>query len=118
MEHASTGLTRNDEREAMTRSPTSEPRPVTRLKTPGGKPASTHRRTSSAAMTGVLFEGLSRTVLPPATAAQAMPQGMASGKFQGEITTPTPRGHQCWTFVSPAMICILAGLPTTRISAA
>jgi hypothetical protein len=77
-----------------------------------------HRRTSSAAMTGVLFEGLSKTALPPATAAPAMPQRLASEKFYGEITTPTPRGHQCWTFISPAMICILAGLPSTRISAA
>ncbi len=118
MEHASTGLTRNDERAAMTRSPTSEPRPVTRWNTPGGASVSPHSRTSSAAMTGVLCDGLSNTVLPPATAAQAMPQGMASGKFHGEITTPTSRGHQYWTFVSPAMTCVLAGLPRTRISAA
>ncbi len=69
-------------------------------------------------MTGVLFDGLSKTVLPPATAAQAMPQRMANGKFQGEITPPTPRGHQCWTCVSPAMICILAGSARAPISAA
>jgi hypothetical protein len=40
-------------------------------------------------MTGVLFEGLSDTVLPPATAAQAMPQRIASRKLHGEITTPS-----------------------------
>jgi hypothetical protein len=51
-------------------------------------------------------------------AAQAMPQRMVSGKFHGEMATLTPRGHQCWTFVSPVMICISAGLPRTRILAA
>ncbi len=53
---------------------------MTGLKTPAGKPASVQRRTSSAAMTGVLFEGFSNKVLPPTTAAVAMPVRMASGK--------------------------------------
>ena len=43
-------------------------------------------------MPGVCSAGLNRTVLPVTSAAVTIPQGMASGKFQGAMTTPTPRG--------------------------
>ena len=36
--------------------------------------------------------GFSTTALPAASAAAVMPQGIASGKFQGAITAATPRG--------------------------
>ena len=36
--------------------------------------------------------GLSTTALPVASAAAVIPHGIASGKFQGEITAATPRG--------------------------
>ena len=79
--------------EAMKRSPTPEPRPMKRLKTLGGEPASTHRCISTAAMTGVLFDGLSNTVLPLATAAPAMPQrGMQEEAHQ--LTEEDGRGQR------------------------
>ena len=45
-------------------SPTSPPAPVTRLTTPGGKPASAISSTSSVAQCGVSDDGLKTTVLP------------------------------------------------------
>ena len=42
-------------------------------------------------MSGVCSAGLKHTVLPATSAAVTMPVGMASGKFHGAMTTPTPR---------------------------
>ena len=42
-------------------------------------------------MSTVSEAGLRITVLPAASAAATPPHGMASGKFQGETTTTTPR---------------------------
>ena len=42
-------------------------------------------------MTGDCSAGLSTTVLPVTIAATVIPVGIASGKFQGGITTATPR---------------------------
>jgi hypothetical protein len=42
---------------------------------------------------GVCSAGLKRTALPVTSAALTMPVGMASGKFQGAITAPMPRGR-------------------------
>ena len=36
--------------------------------------------------------GFSTTAFPVASAADVMPQGIASGKFHGETTATTPRG--------------------------
>ena len=44
------------------------------------------------AMPGVSLEGFTIIVLPLTMAAVDMPTRMASGKFQGGITRPTPRG--------------------------
>jgi hypothetical protein len=44
------------------------------------------------AMPGVCSAGLTMTVLPVTSAATVMPQQIASGKFQGLMTTATPRG--------------------------
>ena len=41
-------------------------------------------------MAGVCSAGLRMTGLPAASAATDMPQGMAIGKFHGEITAVTP----------------------------
>ena len=41
-------------------------------------------------MSTVSDAGLRITVLPAASAAATPPQGIASGKFQGETTTTTP----------------------------
>ena len=45
---------------------------------------------SSQATSTASLEGLKMTVLPAAKAATMPPQGMAMGKFHGEITAPTP----------------------------
>ena len=50
-------------------------------------------RTRCQAMTGDCSAGLRITVLPVTSAATVMPQGMARGKFQGGMTTATPRGR-------------------------
>ena len=44
-------------------------------------------------MTGDCSAGLRITVLPATSAATVMPVGIASGKFQGGMTTATPRGR-------------------------
>ena len=73
-------------------SPTSPPEPVTRLTTPGGKPASAISSTSSVAQWGVSLEGLNTTVLPVTSAGIVFQHGMAIGKFQGVMIPATPSG--------------------------
>ena len=59
----------------------------------GGTPASRSASTTSSARSpGVCSAGLSSTALPVARPAATMPSGIATGKFQGEITATTPRG--------------------------
>ena len=43
-------------------------------------------------MPGVCSAGLNTTQFPVTSAAVTMPVGIASGKFHGAMTTPTPRG--------------------------
>ena len=43
-----------------------------------------------AAIVGESLEGFRITVLPHTTLAAVMPSAIALGKFQGEITAPTP----------------------------
>ena len=45
-----------------------------------------------AAQPGVCSAGLRITALPVASPAAIIPSGIATGKFQGEITATTPRG--------------------------
>ena len=52
-------------------------------------------------MTGDCSAGFMTTVLPVTSAAAVMPVGIASGKFQGGITTATPRAMGSVKFVSP-----------------
>ena len=52
-------------------------------------------------MTGDCSAGFKTTVLPATRAATVMPVGIASGKFQGGMTTATPRGMCSVKFVSP-----------------
>ena len=67
--------------------------PWSRLTTPSGRPASSSSCMSLKAMVGASTDGLMTTVLPLTTAAIVMPQRIASGKFQGAITAPTPSGR-------------------------
>ena len=73
-------------------SPTSPPAPVTRLTTPGGKPASAISSTRSVAQCGVSDDGLKTTVLPVTSAGIVFQHGIAIGKFQGVMMPATPSG--------------------------
>ena len=73
-------------------SPTAEPLPVSSVKLASGNPASSSASANFAAMVGVSLEGFSTTVLPVTSAATVIPAMIASGKFHGGITTPTPSG--------------------------
>ncbi len=57
-----------------------------------GTPAARSAWTRMSAQPGDCSAGLSTTALPVASAPAVIPQGMASGKFHGEITAATPRG--------------------------
>ncbi len=72
------------------RSPIFAPEPVTNESTPGGRPASCKSSTSLAAMTGAVLAGFRITGLPATSAAAVMPAVIASGKFQGGMTTHVP----------------------------
>ncbi len=73
-------------------SPTSLPDPVTRLTTPGGKPASAMSSTSRTAQWGVSLAGLNTTVFPVTSAGIVFQHGMAIGKFQGVMIPAIPIG--------------------------
>ena len=73
-------------------SPTSAPEPLTKLTTPAGMPASSSSAKKRQAIHGASDDGLSTMQLPVTIPAEVMPAMMASGKFQGGITPPTPRG--------------------------
>ena len=64
-------------------------------------PASWHSLTASAAISGVCSAGLAIAVLPAATAAEAMPVKIASGKFHGLIVANTPLPFSRSQFCSP-----------------
>ena len=80
--------------------PTS-PSPGRRASASGGTPASRSARTSMKAHPGACSAGFSTTALPVASPAATMPQGMATGKFHGEMTATTPRGRQRIVLRSP-----------------
>ena len=67
-------------------SPTSEPLPSTRLRTPGGarRPPAPQRWV---AVRGTISAGFQTTVLPKARAGAIFQAGMAMGKFQGVMAT-------------------------------
>ena len=73
-------------------SPTSAPEPVTRLTTPGGKPASSSSSTSSVAQCGASEAGLNTTALPATSAGISFQHGIAIGKFQGVMIPAIPIG--------------------------
>src|SRR6267378_4918040 len=73
-------------------SPTSEPEPRTRFRTPLGIPASSNISTMRTAVAGVKEAGLNTTVFPATRAGAIFQIGIATGKFQGVIQATTPRG--------------------------
>ncbi len=82
-------------------SPTTEPDPMTRLKTPGGIPAAARMSASIHAHPGVHCAGLKTTVLPKASAGAIFHDGMAIGKFQGVIRPMTPTGSRVISTSTP-----------------
>src|SRR5260370_33645228 len=80
------------------REPTTEPRPITRLTTPGGTPASSHALTRLYVESGVSSAGLMTTVLPQTSAGINFQEGIAIGKFQGVIKPHRPTG--CRTHIA------------------
>ena len=67
---------------------------MTRLKTPGGRSASTTHSASATAATAVEDAGVQTTVLPEASAGAISSAGIVYGQFHGVITPITPRGRR------------------------
>src|SRR5215470_9082933 len=72
--------------------PTSGPKPVTTLTTPGGKPASSTSFMNSSTEADVNSDGLITTVLPAASAGASFQESSSSGEFHGVIMPQTPSG--------------------------
>ena len=66
--------------------------PVTMLSTPGGSPASSPRRITASAVSGVCSAGLRTIVHPAPRAGAALRVGIAAGKFHGVMPAVTPTG--------------------------
>ena len=73
-------------------SPTTSPRPLTTLTTPGGKPAASKSGAIARIEADACSAGFSTTVFPAASAAPTLAARIASGEFQGTIRPTTPRG--------------------------
>src|SRR6476469_3458575 len=82
-------------------SPTTDPDPSTRLKTPGGSPDAARISASTQAQPGVHWAGLNTTVFPNASAGAIFQAGMAIGKFQGVINPTTPIGSRVISTSTP-----------------
>ncbi len=65
-------------------------------------------------MAGESLEGFNTTVLPVTTAAVVIPARIASGKFHGGITTPTPSGMYSHLFFSPGLLT--TDIPSSYLS--
>ena len=68
----------------------SEPRPITRLRTPFGRPARWRMSTIAQVQPGTRSAGLMTTVLPQASAGAIFQAGIAIGKFQGATIRTGP----------------------------
>ena len=62
------------------------------LTTPGGSPAWRQTSAKSSAVSGVVCDGFSTTVLPQASAGAIFQASISSGKFHGMICPATPSG--------------------------
>ena len=77
------------------------PSPGTTCSAEAGTPASCSSLIASVAINGVCSAGLATTALPAISAAVTWPRKIASGKFQGEIATKTPRPRRRSSLLSP-----------------
>ena len=73
-------------------SPASSPKPLTRLNTPSGRPASSKISAHREAESGVNSAGFSTTVLPVASAGASFQDSSMNGVFHGVIRPATPIG--------------------------
>ena len=73
------------------------PEPVSRLKTPGGRPIRWHISANQIAVNGVNSAGFKTTVFPAARAGATFQANISRGKFQGMIWPTTPNG---WWFLN------------------
>ena len=83
-------------------SPTTRPRPLTRLNTPAGTPASSTSFANSRALTGVSDDGLITMVLPVSNAGAILRAMRKNGKFHGKMPPTTPMGRRVSRIISPA----------------
>src|SRR5687767_10160626 len=72
--------------------PTSGPKPVTTLTTPGGNLASSINFMNSSVDADVNSDGLTTIVLPAASAGATFHASNSSGEFHGTIAAMTPSG--------------------------
>ena len=86
---------------------------VTRLSTPGGRPASSRIRASISIDSGVWLAGLTTIVQPAATAGPILRVPIAIGKFHGVISRHGPTGC-CITSVRPWPFALTAKRPSIR----
>ena len=75
-------------------SPTTDPGPVTTLKTSSGMPASSASSANRSAVIGVCSAGFRTTVFPIASAGADFQEVMAIGKFHGTMIPQTPIGSR------------------------
>ena len=79
---------------ATSGAPAAAPNPVTTLKTPGGKPASTTSSANSSVDAGACSAGLTTTVHPAASAGASFQLMSSTGEFHGVIAATTPTGSR------------------------
>ena len=77
---------------AESAAPTTGPAPFTRLKTPGGTPASCRISAKIRAFSGATSDGLSTIVHPAASAGATLQAIWFSGQFHGVMKAHTPTG--------------------------
>ena len=75
-------------------SPTVGPSPLTRLKTPGGTPASSRISAKIMASSGAISLGFSTMVQPAARAGATLQAIWFCGQFHGVIMPTTPMGSR------------------------
>ena len=81
--------------------PIFDPGPMTRFRTPGGKPARWRMSTSDQGDAGASSAGLKTTQLPNASAGAIFHAGIASGKFHGVMSPTTPTGSRVTSTSTP-----------------
>src|SRR5688572_35903 len=93
-------------------SPTSAPRPVITLTTPGGNPASPNSFAISTIAADVYSEGLITAVHPAASAGASFQLVRVSGEFHGVMIATTPLGS-CFVYENTPRLSVGMTAPWT-----